>query len=187
MRIVLALALLAASSQPTPADADPNEIACSRLGFSFAPVEDADEVYCYRFAHSEPSGGGGISDISAVYDHMLVYQGPEVIRITQARAGQNVYFAMRSLRGYIGEFDELRGTERWSDETGYDDYSVSRFSAKMGGRAVVCFAFLKTGAATISRRGSVVGPSSFIVGYDCQFGSGEPSRSLIERTLAAIK
>jgi hypothetical protein len=32
-----------------------------------------------------------------------------------------------------------------------------------------------------------VGPGSFMVGYDCQFGTGELSRSLVEQTLSQIE
>ena len=60
-------------------------------------------------------------------------------------------------------------------------------NAKLGDEPVSCYGFMVMGGNVISARGSVAGPGSFMVGYDCQFGTGELSRSLIELTLAEIQ
>jgi hypothetical protein len=157
------------------------------LDFTFAPVQDSDEAYCYRFSYSEANGSDGIAEYSAIYEHMLVYQGAEVIRITSGRAIQNVYFTQKPLRSYIKEFDELSDVENWSDDEAYEDYKIARFDATLEKEPAACYGFMAMGGAVINARGSVAGPGSFMIGYDCQFGTGEPSRSLIEHTLAAIK
>lgn len=185
-RVWLALALLAGACGTARADdAKAHRVECGKLEFSFAPAQDADEAYCYRFTYSDPSGDG-LGEHSAAYEHMVVYQGGEVIRITAGRSITRVYFSRKSLRSYVKDFDELSDIGSWSNEPDYEDFEVSRFAAKLDDEPAVCYAFLAFGSNTIDVRGSVAGPGSFMVGYDCQFGTGELSRSLIERTLAEI-
>lgn len=188
VRIWLVLAMLASASGMAAADdASNHRVECDDLSFSFASLPHSDEAYCYRFHYSEASGSDGIAEHSAVYEHMLVYQGAEVIRITKGRAVQNVYFSARPLSGYIKDFDELSKVENWSDDEDYEDFAIARFDAALEKEPAVCYGFLATGANVIGNRGSVVGPGSFMVGYDCQFGTGEPARSLIEKTLDEIE
>jgi hypothetical protein len=169
------------------AAANPNGIECDRLSFRFAPAGNADQAECYRIKDSEASGSDGIAEHTAVYEHMFVYQGAEVIRITSGRAVENVYFYRRPLRGYIDVFDELEDVKQWSTQEDYGDYEIAEFSATLENEPAICFGFLTVGANVVSARGSAVGPGSFMVGYDCQFGTGELSRSLIERTLSQIE
>jgi hypothetical protein len=157
------------------------------LDFSFAPVQDSDEAYCCRFSYSEANGGDGIGEYSAVYEHMFVYQGAEMTRITSGRAIESVYFTQKPLRGYIKEFAELPEVGNRSTDEDYGDYTVARFDAKLEKESAACDGFMAMGGSVIDARGSVAGPGSFMVGYDCQFGTGEPSRSLIEHTLSEIE
>jgi hypothetical protein len=188
VRLFLPLALLAAVCGSAEADdASSHKIECDRLSFSFEPVQSADEAYCYRYTHSSAGGDDGVAGHSAVFEHMLVYQGAEVIRISIGRAVEGVYFSRRPLSGYIKEFDELEHVESWSGEADYKDYNVAQFKAKLDDQAVTCYGFMTTGGDVVSRRGGSIGAGSFLAGYDCQFGSGALSRSLIEQTLAAIK
>ncbi len=188
VRIWFALALLAGACGTAVADdAASHKVECGTLDFSFAPVQDSDEAYCYRFNYSEATGSDGIAEYSAVYEHMLVYQGAEVIRITSGRAVENVYFTQKPLRGYIKEFDELSDVGNWSADEDYEDYTVARFDAKLDDEPAACYGFMAMGGNVINARGSVAGPGSFMVGYDCQFGTGKLSRSLIEHTLSEIE
>jgi hypothetical protein len=187
VRIVLALLLLAVACGSASADnAASHKVDCDRLSFHFARADDADEANCFKFSYSEPSGDGSGS-WAEVYEHMLVYIGEEVVRITAGRSVEHVYFARRALRSYIDDFDELTQVENWSTEDDYDDYQLARFAAKFDGDPVMCFGFLTWGSNVVDVRGSAAGPGSFMVGYDCQFGSDAQPRNLIEQTLAAIK
>lgn len=168
------------------ARANPDEIDCSRLSFTFEPAGNADEATCYRISNSEASGSDGSAQHTAVYEHMFVYQGAEVIRITTGRAVENVYFTRRPLKGYVDMFDELEDVKEWNIQAAYDDYEIAQFSAVLEREPAVCFGFLAVGGNVIGSRGSAIGPGSFTVGYDCQFGTGALSRSLIEQTLGQI-
>jgi hypothetical protein len=188
VRILFLLALLAGGWGTAFADdASALKVECSTLDFTFAPVQGSDEAYCYRYSHSEANGNDGIAEYSAVYEHMFVYQGAEVIRITNGRAVQNVYFTRRPLSGYIKDFDELSDVANWSDDEDYEGYTVARFDATLDHEAAACYGFMAMGGNVIGARGSIVGPGSFMVGYDCQYGTGALSRSLIEHTLSEIR
>jgi len=187
-RVWLALALVAGAYGYAMADdASTHKVECDRLSFTFEAFRQADEADCYRFTHSEASGNDGVGEYTAVYEHMLVYQGAESIRILSGRAVQNVYFTRQPLSSYIKEFDELQNVGNWESDDDYEDYRVARFSARLDKEDAVCFGFLAEGARVISARGSAEGAGSFLVGYDCQFGSGEIARSLIEHTLSEIR
>ncbi len=64
VRIWPALALLAGARGIAVADdAIALKVECSMLDFSFAPVQDSDETYCYRFSHSEAKAATGLGNI----------------------------------------------------------------------------------------------------------------------------
>lgn len=184
----MALALVASVGGGAAAvAANPNEVDCDDLSFSFGPARNADEATCYRIKFSEPNSGDNAGGFAAVYEHMFVYQGAEAIRIFSGRAVENVYFSRKPLRGYIDEFDEIKNVKEWTSEGRYEKYEIARFAATLDRDSAVCYGFMKVGTNVISGRGSALGPGSIVVGYDCQFGAGELSRSLIEQTLAQIE
>ncbi len=118
---------------------------------------------------------------------MFVYQGAEVTRITSGRAVASVYFTQKPLRGYIKEFAGLPKVGNWSTDEDHGDYTVTRFDTKLEKESAARYGFMAMGGSVINARGSVAGPGSFMVGYDCQLGTGEPSRSLIEHTFSEIE
>ncbi len=188
LRNLLAAAMLLGLATAARAEVGkPQEVDCGQLKFSFALLAQADEAYCYRVRESEASSSDSVGDISAVYEFLYMYAGPQVAYILAGRAGDDVYFTSEPLRSEIRNFDELEDVKNWSGEEDFEDYEIGSFDAVYDGEPVQCYAFREMSGARISNRGSHMGPTAFIFGYHCWFGAAEPGRAAIERTLTATE